>query len=54
LLDGRNCKVDGYPNGNWFGPTVIEITDINTPAYKEEIFGPALCVIYKDTLDEAI
>lgn len=24
LLDGRNHKVDGYPNGNWIGPTVLE------------------------------
>jgi malonate-semialdehyde dehydrogenase (acetylating)/methylmalonate-semialdehyde dehydrogenase len=24
LLDGRNAKVDGYPNGYWFGPTVID------------------------------
>ena len=24
LLDGRNAKVEGYPNGNWVGPTIIE------------------------------
>ena len=26
LLDGRGAKVDGYPNGNWVGPTVLEAT----------------------------
>lgn len=23
LLDGRNIQVDGFPEGNWVGPTVI-------------------------------
>ena len=26
LLDGIGAKVDGYPNGNWVGPTVLEAT----------------------------
>jgi malonate-semialdehyde dehydrogenase (acetylating)/methylmalonate-semialdehyde dehydrogenase len=24
LLDGRGHKVDGYPDGNWVGPSVLE------------------------------
>lgn len=24
LLDGRGVKVDGYPEGNWVGPTIID------------------------------
>lgn len=24
LLDGRGQTVDGYPNGNWVGPTVLQ------------------------------
>lgn len=24
LLDGRNVKVDGYPNGNFLGQTIID------------------------------
>ena len=39
LLDGRGAKVDGYPNGNWVGPTVLECTPDMT-CYKQEIFGP--------------
>ena len=53
LLDGRNVKIDGYPNGNFIAPTLVEVTTEMT-AYKEEIFGPALCVLYADTLDDAI
>lgn len=26
LLDGRGLEVQGYPNGNWVGPTIIEAT----------------------------
>merc|ERR1719376_629551 len=53
ILDGTDIKVDEYPNGNFVGPTII--TDMNTEmtAYKEEIFGPVLCVINADTMDEA-
>eukprot|EP00828_Plagiopyla_frontata_P041319 TRINITY_DN584_c0_g1_i6.p1 TRINITY_DN584_c0_g1~~TRINITY_DN584_c0_g1_i6.p1 ORF type:complete len:180 (+),score=41.15 TRINITY_DN584_c0_g1_i6:77-616(+) len=53
LLDGRNIKVDGYPNGNFIGPTLIEVTTEMT-AYKEEIFGPAMTILYVDTLEEGI
>jgi len=52
-LDGRGIKVEGYPNGNFVGATVIEVT-VDMKAYKEEIFGPVLCVINADTLDDAL
>mmetsp|Transcript_22622 Transcript_22622/g.40107 ORF Transcript_22622/g.40107 Transcript_22622/m.40107 type:complete len:538 (-) Transcript_22622:53-1666(-) len=54
LLDGRNVNVEGHPNGNFVGPTIIsDMKDTHT-AYKEEIFGPVLNIIKLDTLDEAI
>jgi len=54
LLDGRGAKVDKYPNGNFVGPTIITNMTQDMKAYKEEIFGPVLCVLSVDTLDEAI
>jgi len=36
------------------GPTVIDGVKANMTCYKEEIFGPALCVVHVNTLDEAI
>lgn len=36
LLDGRGHKVEGYPDGNFVGPTVIEATTDMT-CYKEEV-----------------
>merc|ERR1719430_1051890 len=54
LLDGRNVVVDDYPNGNFVGPTIISNMNTDMEAYKKEIFGPVLCVVNVDTLDEAI
>jgi len=54
LLDGRNCKIEGYPNGFWVGPTVIDEVTADMTCYKEEIFGPVLSIVHVDTLDDAI
>jgi len=54
FLDGRNPTVEKYPNGNFVGPTIITNMNESMKAYKEEIFGPVLCVINVDTMDEAI
>jgi malonate-semialdehyde dehydrogenase (acetylating)/methylmalonate-semialdehyde dehydrogenase len=53
-LDGRNVKVDGYPNGNFIAPTVISGVKPHHTVYTEEIFGPVLVIVSVDTLDEAI
>jgi malonate-semialdehyde dehydrogenase (acetylating)/methylmalonate-semialdehyde dehydrogenase len=54
VLDGRNAAVDGHPNGNWFGPTIISNVTTESACYKEEIFAPTLVVMTAETLDEAI
>jgi malonate-semialdehyde dehydrogenase (acetylating)/methylmalonate-semialdehyde dehydrogenase len=53
-LDGRKVQVEGYPDGNFVGPTIF--TDVSTDMriYREEIFGPVMCVVTVDTLDAAI
>lgn len=33
LLDGRGCKVAEYPDGNFVGPTIVEVTT-DMDAYK--------------------
>ncbi|KRT86151.1 hypothetical protein AMK59_662 [Oryctes borbonicus] len=53
-LDGRNIKVDKYPNGNFVGPTILTGVQSSYECYKEEIFGPVLTIMYADTLDDAI
>lgn len=54
LVDGRNCEVDGYPNGNWVGPTMFSKVTTDMEIYKNEIFGPVLCATEVDSLDEAL
>ncbi|HOX37314.1 MAG TPA: CoA-acylating methylmalonate-semialdehyde dehydrogenase [Candidatus Brocadiia bacterium] len=53
LLDGRGCKVAGYPNGYWVGPTIFDECRAEMSVAREEIFGPVLCVIPVDTYEEA-
>jgi malonate-semialdehyde dehydrogenase (acetylating)/methylmalonate-semialdehyde dehydrogenase len=54
LLDGRNLVVKGYEQGNFVGPTVFSGVTANMTIYKEEIFGPVLCVVCVDTLEDAV
>ncbi len=53
-LDGRDIDVKGYENGNFIGPTIFTNVDTDMSIYKTEIFGPVLCVVEADTLDDAI
>ncbi len=53
-LDGRGCQVAGYEEGNFVGPTILDNVTTNMSCYTEEIFGPVLCIMYADTLEEAI
>ncbi|RRJ85169.1 CoA-acylating methylmalonate-semialdehyde dehydrogenase [Aestuariirhabdus litorea] len=54
LLDGSDCVVEDYPDGNWVGPTLFSKVTPEMSIYKEEIFGPVLCTMEVDSLDEAI
>ena len=53
-LDGRNPQVAGYAKGNFVGPTVFSGVTPQMSIYREEIFGPVLCVVSVKTFDEAI
>lgn len=54
LLDGRGCVVEGYEKGNFLGPTVLHKVKPSMKCYSEEIFGPVLCSMEADSLQEAI
>eukprot|EP00949_MAST-11_sp_MAST-11-sp1_P002884 g2884.t1 len=57
LLDGRDCTVEGFPQGNFIGPTILKV-DFDRAreieCYNEEIFGPVLLVVEAASLDDAI
>jgi malonate-semialdehyde dehydrogenase (acetylating)/methylmalonate-semialdehyde dehydrogenase len=54
VLDGRNPSVPGYQDGNFVGPTIFSNVTAKMSVYREEIFGPVLCVMHADSLSEAI
>ncbi|WP_459617753.1 CoA-acylating methylmalonate-semialdehyde dehydrogenase [Bordetella sp. 2513F-2] len=53
-LDGRGISVPGYEQGNFVGPTVFDGVTEDMAIYREEIFGPVLCVAGVDTLAQAV
>lgn len=54
LLDGRDCTVPDYPNGNFVGPTILTGVRPYMSCYQDEIFGPVLCCVEVPTLEEAV
>ncbi|QOD11783.1 CoA-acylating methylmalonate-semialdehyde dehydrogenase [Psychrobacter sp. 28M-43] len=54
ILDGRGITVEGFEKGNFVGPTIFDNVTSDMQIYKEEIFGPVLCIMRANSLDEAI
>jgi len=53
-VDGRGLVVDGFEDGFFVGPTVLDRVTTEMDVYREEIFGPVLSVLRVDSIDEAI
>ncbi len=54
LVDGSEATVIGSEAGNWVGPTVFSDVTTEMSIYQQEIFGPVLCCMAVDTLEDAI
>ena len=54
VLDGRNVKAEGYPNGYFMAPTILEDADPDMPMAKEEAFGAVAALIRGESLEQAI
>ena len=54
IEDGRNYKIQGYENGYFVGPTLFDNVTKDMTIYKEEIFGPVVCVVRAKNYDEAL
>lgn len=54
LVDGRAKKVDGYEDGFFVFPTVLDHVPPQGEIARTEIFGPVLSVMPAGTVDEAI
>ncbi len=54
VVDGRDVKVDGEPNGFWLGPTLIDNVPVSSKVYTDEIFGPVLSVVRVKSYAEGV
>jgi malonate-semialdehyde dehydrogenase (acetylating)/methylmalonate-semialdehyde dehydrogenase len=54
LLDGRDCKVEGFPKGHFIGPTIFGGVTPEMVIGREEIFGPVLSLSESPDLATAI
>jgi malonate-semialdehyde dehydrogenase (acetylating)/methylmalonate-semialdehyde dehydrogenase len=53
-LDGRGVSVKGCEKGHFIGPTVFTGVRPGMAIYETEIFGPVVCMMQAESLDEAI
>lgn len=56
VVDGRKFKQDkqGFENGYYIGGTLIDNVTTDMKIWKEEIFGPVLSVVRRNSYDEAV
>ena len=54
LLDGRSYQHPHYPQGFFMGPSLFDDVKPNMRIYREEIFGPVLCVLRVPDFDTGI
>lgn len=54
LLDGRNTRIDGYENGNFIRPTILENVPLSGEIIRTEIFGPVMTLLSMKTVDDAL
>jgi malonate-semialdehyde dehydrogenase (acetylating)/methylmalonate-semialdehyde dehydrogenase len=54
ILDGRGKQVEGYENGTFVGPTILDGVTPEMSVAKDEIFGPVLSLMHAKDFDEAV
>ncbi|QEM83616.1 CoA-acylating methylmalonate-semialdehyde dehydrogenase [Halomonas binhaiensis] len=54
VADGRGLVVPGHEDGYFVGGCLFDKVTPEMRIYREEIFGPVLCIVRVDSLDEAI
>jgi malonate-semialdehyde dehydrogenase (acetylating) / methylmalonate-semialdehyde dehydrogenase len=54
FLDGRNKKVEGYEDGNFVFPTLLDGVPPDSELARTEIFGPVFSLMHADSVEEAI
>ena len=53
-IDGRDLVVEGHEGGFFLGPCLFDRVTEDMRIYKEEIFGPVLCVVRAESEEDAM
>ncbi|MBD8066208.1 CoA-acylating methylmalonate-semialdehyde dehydrogenase [Devosia sp. PTR5] len=54
VVDGRGFKLQGYENGYYVGGTLFDNVEPDMSIYRDEIFGPVLSVVRRDSFADAV
>ena len=54
VVDGRGLSVAGSPDGFFLGGCLFDQVTLDMRIYREEIFGPVLCIVRVGSLEAAI
>ncbi|MDP6968036.1 MAG: CoA-acylating methylmalonate-semialdehyde dehydrogenase, partial [Gammaproteobacteria bacterium] len=54
VVDGRDLVVAGHEDGYFVGGTLFDRVTQDMVVYQEEIFGPVLCVVRADSMQQAM
>jgi malonate-semialdehyde dehydrogenase (acetylating)/methylmalonate-semialdehyde dehydrogenase len=54
VVDGRGLSVDGHANGFFLGGCLFDRVTTSMRIYREEIFGPVLCLVRARDFDDAL
>ncbi len=55
LLDGRKAKApSGLEDGNWLGPTILDMVTPRAEAAVDELFGPILSIVHCKDISHAM
>jgi malonate-semialdehyde dehydrogenase (acetylating)/methylmalonate-semialdehyde dehydrogenase len=54
VVDGRGLSVGGHEEGYFLGGTLFDRVKPDMKIYQDEIFGPVLCVVRVDSMQEAM
>lgn len=54
VVDGRGLKVTGFEQGYFLGGCLFDRVTPEMKIYQDEIFGPVLCVVRVDSMQEAM
>ena len=54
VKDGRGFELQGYEDGFFVGPTLLDNVTPDMETYHDEIFGPVLQIVRADSFEEAL